>query len=595
MKRLLLIFFISFWFTEAHAQVVTTTPNIGLSMPCVGGDPGCNPQGHPGWGPIINNDLLIIDGRIVRPTPGRWTVATKPASPITNEVIVVTDALSATTCTTGGGVAHVICQWTGSTWDPVGGGGGGGGGSAFSAITSGSNTTATMLCGTGCSIAPSGSGAITATTMPLSGLTAATALVRNNQSNTYTTGDQSMAAASSFTFPSAAGAAPTASGRCAYDTTANRMKCGFNGSTVTLATTAEMQPLNSNLTGLSALAPIANQVPIWRSGWALYTRPSCSGAGQAVNYDSSTGVEGCVTFSGSISGLTTGKIPKAASASTLTDSIISEAAGVATVGGGLVVGTGPYLIFNTLAITPSDITWTVLNLNGTIRPSTGVFTSGNIVKTDASGFLVDGGAAGSGTWTDSSTNTGTNKTIDAEATGNVITIPFKKWYEVAACQAGVASLIWNSPSSNAPAAVCDATDTVMGTADFDDTTDESIEISERLPSDFSGALDATFVWKAAAITGAVGWCLQIARTPDGATSNVTFIAQGAGNCVSDTAKGTTLQENAATITGVTCTSCAAGDRIKLRISRDANGSAVTDSMTGDAKLIGLELTIRRAM
>lgn len=49
----------------------------------------------------------------------------------------------------------------------------GGGSSAFSAITSGTNSTATMNCATGCSILASSSGSITATTMLGSGLTGA--------------------------------------------------------------------------------------------------------------------------------------------------------------------------------------------------------------------------------------------------------------------------------------------------------------------------------------------------------------------------------------------------------------------------------------
>jgi hypothetical protein len=170
-----------------------------------------------------------------------------------------------------------------------------------------------------------------------------------------------------------------------------------------------------------------------------------------------------------------------------------------------------------------------------------------------------------------------------------------KSFEVAACQAGVASHIWNTPSSNAPAATCDAVDTNMGTADFDATTDESIEMSFKLPGDWvsGSSIDVNFIWKAAATSGAVGWCLQVARTADAAVSSTSFAAQAAGNCVSDTVKGTTLQENLASITGVTCTSCAAHDRLKLRVSRDANGGAVTDSMTGDAKLILVELIYRR--
>ena len=48
--------------------------------------------------------------------------------------------------------------------------GGGGGSSVFSAITSGTNTTAAMVVGTGASLTASGSGVIAATTMPTSGL-----------------------------------------------------------------------------------------------------------------------------------------------------------------------------------------------------------------------------------------------------------------------------------------------------------------------------------------------------------------------------------------------------------------------------------------
>lgn len=46
----------------------------------------------------------------------------------------------------------------------------GGGGGSFSAITGGTNTTAAMVCGTGCSIATSGSGSNTATAVPVGGV-----------------------------------------------------------------------------------------------------------------------------------------------------------------------------------------------------------------------------------------------------------------------------------------------------------------------------------------------------------------------------------------------------------------------------------------
>lgn len=189
----------------------------------------------------------------------------------------------------------------------------------------------------------------------------------------------------------------------------------------------------------------------------------------------------------------------------------------------------------------------------------------------------------------------TNVTLNAEGTGNTITIQEEVWWDVAACQNTTASLIWDVPTANSPAAACDTgSNTQKAYASFDATTDESFEMNWVLPTGWTGAIDMHFIWKAAATSGAVGWCAQLIRVADGATSDPAYPAQASGNCVSDTAKGTTLQENRANITGVTCTSCAAGDHVYVRISRDANGGAVTDDMAGDAHLMKVGRTWRVA-
>ena len=194
----------------------------------------------------------------------------------------------------------------------------------------------------------------------------------------------------------------------------------------------------------------------------------------------------------------------------------------------------------------------------------------------------------------SATMTVTNKTLDAEGTGNAITTTSKPWIPVAGCQNATAGLLWDSPTSNAAAAACiTGTNTQKGVADFDATTDESLQSTLRLPDDFAGAIDAKIVWLAAATSGSAGLCVQLVCTADAETDDPAFPAQASGNCVSDAAKGTTLQTNVATITGVTSTGCAAGELLHVALSRDANGGAVTDDMTGDARVIGLELTIRR--
>jgi hypothetical protein len=193
-----------------------------------------------------------------------------------------------------------------------------------------------------------------------------------------------------------------------------------------------------------------------------------------------------------------------------------------------------------------------------------------------------------------STGAWTNFILNTESTGNTITMQFEDHWDVASCQNVTAQAVFNLPTTNAPTAVCEGTNTRLATLDFNDTTDQSFSGRLILPTGFTGAIDVHFRWKAAATSGAVGWCAQLVRVPDGATSDPSQAAQASGNCVSDTAKGTTLQENAATITGVTCTSCVAGDAVNVVISRDANGGAVTDSMTGDAKLINWGRTWRVA-
>jgi hypothetical protein len=77
----------------------------------------------------------------------------------------------------------------------------------FSAITTGSNTTAAMTVGTGGSLAAAGSGSITATALPISGLTGITGAAIN------------FGPATSFKVPSGAGFVTTADGQIGYDTT----------------------------------------------------------------------------------------------------------------------------------------------------------------------------------------------------------------------------------------------------------------------------------------------------------------------------------------------------------------------------------------
>ena len=227
----------------------------------------------------------------------------------------------------------------------------------------------------------------------------------------------------------------------------------------------------------------------------------------------------------------------------------------------------------------------------------GVADACNIIRLIGSGFRLEytnSSATPIFTLTES-TGALTNVTLNGESTGNTITLTEENWFDVVACQESTAQHIWNTITATFPAATCDTgSNTQKGYASFDATTDEAIQMDWVLPTGFTGAIDIHFIWKAAATSGAVGWCAQLIRVADASTSDPAFPAQASGNCVSDTAKVTTLQENHATISGVTCSSCAARDHVYVRISRDANGGAVTDDMTGDAHLMKVGRTWRVA-
>ncbi len=198
-------------------------------------------------------------------------------------------------------------------------------------------------------------------------------------------------------------------------------------------------------------------------------------------------------------------------------------------------------------------------------------------------------------------STGTIKWEFDEATGNIdianmdattanvaITVFDERHFPVCTCQNTNAYANFDLPTTNAPTPTCNTgTNTQKAYLAFNDTTDQSFQDHFIIPTNLTQLVSADihFRWKATATTGTVGWCAQLIRVPVGSTSDPAYSAQSASNCVSDTTNGTTLQENSAVISGVPCAACAPGDHVYVRISRDADGSAVTDSMTGDALLL----------
>jgi hypothetical protein len=254
---------------------------------------------------------------------------------------------------------------------------------------------------------------------------------------------------------------------------------------------------------------------------------------------------------------------------------------------------------DTSAVASSDKTWTVQNVSGTILPgaAAGTFTDGHVVTVAVAGGIVtlaDGGAAGAGTWTDSSTSTGTNKTLDVEGTGNVITTVSKIWLKAAGGTAAVPGLLWETLATNAPTPSCSAgsTETTLlrCVADFPDSDGEySLQQDFMLPSDWTGNIDLKFLWKAAATSGNVVWQATLVCRADGEIDDAAF---NAASTVTDAVKGTTLQLNTASIAALTTTGCSAGELAHLKIFRQRTHAS--DTIAGVISLVGVEVTARRA-
>jgi len=193
--------------------------------------------------------------------------------------------------------------------------------------------------------------------------------------------------------------------------------------------------------------------------------------------------------------------------------------------------------------------------------------------------------------TASSTDTLTNKTIDAEATGNVVTIPFTLYIGAAGCNGATAGTIWDLPTSSPAVATCTlGTNTVQGYLAFADATSLSAQYNWFIPSDWSGNIDARIKWFSTATSGDVVWQLQTSCVADAETNDPSF---NTANTVTDTVKGTTLQLNDASITTLTTTGCAAGELMHLKVLRDA--AHASDTLAATANLIGIELKYRRAI
>lgn len=201
--------------------------------------------------------------------------------------------------------------------------------------------------------------------------------------------------------------------------------------------------------------------------------------------------------------------------------------------------------------------------------------------------IIGGGGAGSGI-TASSTDTLTNKTIDAEGSGNVITIPFSREFAMAGCEQTEPGPIWDLPEFDSPTPICvTGTNTQKGTLRYADG--QTAQMTWILPQGLSGTADFRLVWSSPDTSATGTWILQgVCTATDGtATDDPAFGAFWSPS--EDTSPGTANRLQTTSATGVSWpASCVAGTLLHLELIWTANTATNFDA-------ISLEITYRRAM
>lgn len=208
--------------------------------------------------------------------------------------------------------------------------------------------------------------------------------------------------------------------------------------------------------------------------------------------------------------------------------------------------------------------------------------------------------SGSGLWenaapavSDSSSNTFTNKTLNAESTGNIITLPFTVFWPAAVCDNSVPySPLWSCVSGATAPTATNITGSNITSAEleFVDGATNSIWIPFVLPSDWTGALDLRIFWRCTATSGNVVWQVQTGGVVDG---GVVDVALNAAQTVTDAAQGSASRFNTASLSSLTLTGLVAGGWMWLRLFRDP--SHASDTLGASAFLLGAEMKYRRAM
>ena len=127
---------------------------------------------------------------------------------------------------------------------------------------------------------------------------------------------------------------------------------------------------------------------------------------------------------------------------------------------------------------------------------------------------------------------------------------------------------------------------------FDASTDEACQWTVIAPQGLTGTMTAVITYMmASATSGAVGFQVAVEAVSDGDSTDLDAgdSFDTVNNSASTTVPGTAGYIDQISVTLTNQDSVAAGDLVRIKLNRDADGSAITDSATGDAYVLAVEL------
>lgn len=191
-----------------------------------------------------------------------------------------------------------------------------------------------------------------------------------------------------------------------------------------------------------------------------------------------------------------------------------------------------------------------------------------------------------------STGTFTNKTFDAEASGNTLTIPFKITLPAAGCDASTAGTAWDLPTAGGMGKDCLGTGARFGVLTAADSATSAAFNHTRVPPDLTGAVDVLVTYTGSTSSGN-NIRTQVSIACVGENEDLlspTFNTASAQNTAGPTTAG---QKKTVTFTAVSVANCTPGEYGFLKLERI--GADAGDTYTGVAQYLSVEITARRAM